>query len=107
MSFPELPPNSLYVVLGLAVCFGPPLVKRLLRKRRQKGYRAALEQVLKFGEKTKSVRIYVERTASGELLLRYSDWNDIYDRILADSETVNDAVLQLEAAGFTVEDGPG
>lgn len=107
MSFPEMPSGMLYVALGVTVCFGPPLVKRLQRKRRQKRYQAALAWVLEHGKKAKYARIYVERTSSGEFLLRYSDQQEIYRSILADSETVNDAVLQLEAAGFTVEDGPG
>jgi hypothetical protein len=109
MSIAELPSHTLYVVLGLAVCFGPPLAKRLARKRRRKHYRAALAWVLEHGDKSERTRIWVQNTSGSELLLKYADPNNpvVYERILADAETANDAVLQLEAAGFTVQDGPG
>lgn len=109
MSTYYLSSNALYVALGLAVGFGPPLVKRLRRKHRQRRYRATLASVLAHREKAKNCRIWVHRTDAGEFLLKYSEWPNRmpYELIIADSETVNDAVLQLEAAGFTVQDGPG
>lgn len=105
----QLLPNTLYVCIGLCVCFGPTIAQRFLRKRRQKVYRQALAWVLERGEKSMSARIWVQRTDAGEFLLKYADRAATvpYERILGDSETANDAVLQLEAAGFVVQDGPG
>lgn len=102
-------PAAAYICVGLLVGFGPALVKRTLRKRRQKVYSAELAIVLERGPKYGWPRIWLHRTDAGEFLLQYFDQDEElpYDRILADSETVSDAVSQLEAAGFTVHDGPG